>query len=365
MAGDNRTERATPRRRQKAREQGQVARSRELVASLATLTAVLVVAAQAAQFPWRWRALLSHDLDAGATGDLANSAPLSGSASLAILQGAGLVLGLSWMAALLGAVGQGGLVFAPAALEPRLSRLSPAAKVEQLFSLGSLGRLLKSLLPGLVIVLMAVAVLRRDWPILLRLPRLAAAGLIAFCLQRIFEIAWKSALALLLWSGADYLLERQKLERDLRMSRQELKEEYKETEGHPAIKSRIRRLQRQLRRRRMLEDVKRAAVVITNPDEFAVALEYNSLLPAPKVLAKGRNLFAQQIKQVARWQGVPLVENPPLAHALYRAVEVGQSIPPKLYAVVAGILAAIYRAEESARARARAQPSNAAAGGGG
>ena len=128
------------------------------------------------------------------------------------------------------------------------------------------------------------------------------------------------------------------------MSRQDLADEFKETEGNPAVKARIRRLQRQLRRRRMLEEVKRATVVITNPTEFAVALEYGPTMAAPVVLAKGRNLMAQQIKEVARWSGIPLVENPPLAHALYRAVEVGQSIPPKLYAVVAGILAAIYRA---------------------
>jgi len=360
MAGENRTERATPRRRQKAREQGQVARSRELVASVATLTAVLVLAAEVPQFALRWRALFTHDLEAGAGGDLGNGAALSASASLALVRAAGLTLAMSWMAALLAAVGQGGLVFAPAALEPRLSRLSPAARLEQLFSLSSLGRLLKSLLPGCAVIAVTIAVLRRDWAILLCLPRLSSAGVAWFCGQRIFEIAWKSALALLVWAIADYWMERQKLERELRMSRQELKEEYKETEGHPAIKARIRRLQRQLRRRRMLEDVKRAAVVITNPDEFAVALEYNSSLPAPKVVAKGRNLFAQQIKQVARWQGVPLVENPPLAHALYRAVEVGQSIPAKLYAVVAGILAAIYRAEQSART----QFANAAAGGG-
>lgn len=362
MAGENKTEQATPRRRQKAREQGQVVRSRELVASLATLTAVLAIAAQAPAFAGQWRALLRHDLDAAALGDLSNSAPLSAAASLVMLRSVGLVIGLSWLAALLGALGQGGLVFAPAALQPKLSRISPASRLQQLFSIASLGRLLKSLLPAAAVVLIALGVLRRDWPRLLSLPRLAIGGLAGFSLGRVFEIAWKSALVLLAWAGADYLIERYKLESDLRMSKQELKDEHKESEGHPAIKARIRRLQRQLRRRRMLEDVKRAAVVITNPDEFAIALEYNVALPAPQVVAKGRNLFAQQIKQIARWQGIPVVENPPLAHALYRAVEVGQSIPAKLYAVVAGVLAALYRAEESARARTQ-QVSAAARGG--
>ena len=147
------------------------------------------------------------------------------------------------------------------------------------------------------------------------------------------------------WSGIDYLLERRKFESDLRMSRQEMVDEFKETEGNPAVKARIRRLQRQVRRRRMLQDVERATVVITNPTEFAVALEFSPLLSAPVVVAKGRNLLAAEIKQVARWHGIPLVENPPLAHTLYRAVEIGQSIPPKLYQVVAEVLAAIYRVQ--------------------
>jgi len=227
--------------------------------------------------------------------------------------------------------------------------------MEQLFSLSSIGRLLKSLLPAAAVVWIAIAVLNRDWPILITLPRLAGGALTSFTLGRGFEVAWKSSLALLAWSGADYLIERQRLESQLRMSKQDVRDEYKEIEGHPAIKARIRRLQRQLRRRRMLEDAKRATVVITNPSEYAVALEYSAEMPAPKVVAKGLNLFAQQIKQVARWQGIPLVENPPLAHALYRAAEVGQTIPPKLYTVVAEILAAIYRAEERARSREAAR----------
>jgi flagellar biosynthetic protein FlhB len=132
------------------------------------------------------------------------------------------------------------------------------------------------------------------------------------------------------------------------MSKQNQKDEFKEMEGHPAIKQRIRRLQRQTRRRRMLKDVERAAVVITNPTEFAVALEYRMEMDAPIVVAKGRNLLAAQIQEIARRAGIPMIENPPLAHALYRAVEVGQAIPAKLYTVVAEILAAIWRAQTRA-----------------
>lgn len=347
MADGNKTEKPTPRRRQKAREQGQVVRSRELMAGVATITAVLMVAAQAPSFPGRWRAFFTHTLDASLREDFAGPSILS-SSGLMVVQATGLTLVLGWAAAMVAAVAQGGLVFAPAALKPELSRLSPGTRVKQLFSLSAMGRLLKSLIPVAVLAYLAVQVLVRDWGAVLGAGRLNVHAVAVLALGHVFAIAWKSSLVMLLWSGADYFIERQRLEGDLRMSRQELMEEYKETEGHPAIKARVRRLQRQMRRRRMLEEVKRASVVITNPTEFAVALEYRPGLAAPTVVAKGRNLMARQIKEIARWHGIPLVENIPLAHALYRAVEVGQCIPPKLYAVVAGVLAAIYRAQERA-----------------
>jgi len=361
MANGDRTEQATPRRKQKAREQGQLAHSRDLISGMAVATMVATLAVQVPAFAASWRALLQQSLDSYAQSDTAGVERLLVGAGGAVVRAAGLVAGLSWLAASLGALVQGGLVVAPAALAPNFSRLSPANRLQQLFSLPSLGRLLKSLLPGTAIVYLALSILVREWGSLLRLEQRPAAGIAHTLLVLAFEVAWKSALVLLLWSGADYFLERQKLAGDLRMSRQEVKDEYKETEGHPTVKARIRRLRAQVRRRRMLEQVKQAAVVITNPEEFAVALAYGTHMGAPTVVAKGRNRLARQIKDIARWQGIPVVENPPLAHALYRAVEVGQSIPPKLYAVVAAILAAIYRAQQRAE---RARAAQGSTGGG-
>jgi flagellar biosynthetic protein FlhB len=144
------------------------------------------------------------------------------------------------------------------------------------------------------------------------------------------------------------------------MSRQEMREEYKESEGNPQIRGRIRNLQRQARRRRVKADVSKAAVVITNPTHYAVALAFDfEVMDAPKVVAKGRNLLAEEIKEQARWAGVPILENPPLARSLYKAVEVGDSIPVELYAAVASILAFLYRqrVEEQMRVRrARTHP---------
>jgi flagellar biosynthetic protein FlhB len=156
----------------------------------------------------------------------------------------------------------------------------------------------------------------------------------------------------------DYVVEWRSWEQRLRMSKEDMRKEYKEMEGNPQIRSRIRSIQRQMRRRKLQADVSKASVVITNPTHYAVALEFNfETLQAPKVLAKGRNLMAERIKDEARWAGVPIIENPPLARSLFRSVEPGQSIPHDLYAAVAAILAFLYRqqVEEKMRASSREQ----------
>ncbi|MGO8985746.1 MAG: flagellar biosynthesis protein FlhB [Terriglobales bacterium] len=354
MAQDNQTEQATPRRRQRAREKGQVARSRDLIGAASGMAAIFVLFSLLSGFPLAWRGFFRDCLEGAISGDLRLEAlrPLFTHSELFIAIAAALALG--WVVALSSALAQGGLVFAPASLLPTASRMSPAAKLGQLFSITALRGLIKSLLPAAAVTWVAVACLRRDWPWLMSLSTRSASGMLGFAAGRIFEIAWKSALVLLVWSFLDYFFERQHLSSELKMSRQEMKDEYKDTEGNPVIKGRIRRLQRQLRRRRMLEDAKRASVVITNPTEYAIALEYRPEMSAPVVVAKGRNLLAAQIKEIARWENIPMVENPPLAHVLYRTVEVGHSIPAKLYAAIAEILAAIYRAEARALAAAAA-----------
>ena len=348
MADANKTEKPTPRRQKKAREQGQVARSRDLSSGMAFMGSVLCLGWIAARFPAAWHEFSARVLHEAASGNL-ETAPLLSWMTGSVLLLAAPVLAVAWMAAAGGALAQGGFVFAPAALKPQFSRLSPAARVQQLFSLPALSRFLRAILPVGAVACVAGSMLARDWPIVLHAARLQAATTVSLVLGRAYELAWKSALVLLAWAVLDVLLERQHLTGELRMTRQELKDDFKETEGNPLIKGRIRRLRRQTLRKRMLEDAKRASVVITNPNEFAVALEYKPAMAAPMVIAKGRNLLAQQIKQVARWHGIPMVENPPLAHALYRAAEIGQYVPPKLYRAVAAILAAIYRAEQRAQ----------------
>ena len=189
--------------------------------------------------------------------------------------------------------------------------------------------------------------------------------------QDVYGLLLAAAWLLFGWSAIDYLVEWQSRESRLKMSRQDLRDEYKETEGNPQIRGRIRNLQRQMRRRKVKNDVAHAAVVLTNPTHYAVALGFDfATMEAPKVMAKGRNLLAEEIKAEARWAGVPIIENPPLARSLYRSVEVGQPIPVDLYAAVAAILAWLYRQRvetelrerraREAAARARAQAANQA-----
>lgn len=348
MADANKTEQATPRRKKKAREQGQVARSRDLSSGLAFAAVTLCMGWGAGRFPLLWHDFFARVLNQAANGDMIVAPTTSWCAAL-LLSVTAPALALAWMAAAGGSLAQGGIVVAPAALVPQFSRLSPAARVKQLFSLPALSRLLRAVLPAALVAWLAAADFLRDWHAILHASRLTTRAIAGLILGRAFELAWKAALVLLAWAIVDFFLERQHLAGELRMTRQELKDDYKETEGNPLIKGRIRRLRRQTLRRRMLEDAKRASVVITNPNEFAIALEYKPAMAAPMIIAKGRNLLAQQIKQVARWHGIPMIENPPLAHALYRATEVGQYIPPKLYRAVAAILAAIQRAEQRAR----------------
>jgi flagellar biosynthetic protein FlhB len=175
-----------------------------------------------------------------------------------------------------------------------------------------------------------------------------------------FDLTVKTAWVMVAWSGLDYAIERMAWNKKLRMSKQEIRDELKETMGNPEVKGRIRRIQNAMRRRKVKADMSRASVVITNPTHYAVALEFSfeSML-APTVLVKGRNLHALRIREEAQWAGVPIVENPPLARSLYRSVEEGHSIPYELYAAVAGILAFLYRqqVEKAARDRKAAEES--------
>jgi flagellar biosynthesis protein FlhB len=349
MANSNKTEKPTPHRREKARKQGQVARSRDLSSALALAGAGLVMFWGGQSSIARWAGLFRGSLSLATSQPITMNTPLLLWTSAEVLRSIVPVLAASLVLAVAAGVAQGGMVFAGEALVPKFERLSPAKKLQQMFSIAGLSGLLKSLFPFAAILFVGAHTLQSHWNDLIGSCFLSLHSFLALLLAMVLEVGWKSGLILLAWSGIDYFLTWQKMESDLRMSRQDVRDDFKETEGSPETKARIRRIQRTLRRRQLLRATETATVVVTNPTHFAVALRYELEMEAPIVVSKGRDLLAQKIKEVARWRGIPVMENAPLAQALYKAVDVGQSIPTKLYTAVAEILVLVYQAEAQVR----------------
>ena len=353
------TEQATEQRKQKARQKGDIVRSRELLSSVSMLAGLLVLGVSSKQFLSGWAEVYARSLRLG-TGDV-QAAGLD-RAIVKILAPSllpiGAILAASFGAVLLAGIGQsGGVSIHGEALAFKLERLNPVANLGNIFSLRSVTRMAKSLLPAAVVVALGVKALKG---LILPMP-VMSVGRLPATLDACFSLAVDAAWVMVAWSALDYAMERRAWNQKLRMSKQEMRDEMKETQGNPQVKGRIRRIQNAMRRRKVKADIKRASVVITNPTHYAVALEFSfELMQAPTVLVKGRNLHALKIREEARWAGVPIVENPPLARSLFKSVEEGQSIPYELYSAVAGILAFLYRQQVEKAARERKAAEEAA-----
>jgi flagellar biosynthetic protein FlhB len=349
MADSNKTEEATPKRRNKAREQGQIARSRELpgVLALAAVAGTLTLMAPTAIT--HWTVLYRNTLYSAASGDIESNGPEIFWSAVEVMRWIVPTLMAGMLVSLLAGLAQGGLNFAPEALALKFDRFNPASRLGQIFSPMGLSNLLKSLLPFSAILWITGSVMLEHWESMVHASSLGLRLYSIFVGSMVFELTWKSGLVLVAWSGVDYFLTWKKIEGDLKMSKQEVREEYKETDGNPQIKSRIRQLQRAMRRKQSLKAAATATVVVTNPTHYAIALRYEMDMTAPLVVAKGKNLLAEKIKQLARDNGIMLVENRPLAQALYKSVEVGDAIPAKLYQAVAEILAMVFRAQAEVR----------------
>jgi flagellar biosynthesis protein FlhB len=354
MPGE-RTEQATQHRREKARQEGDILHSRELTAAAEMLAGVMALGVLGGRAMEAWHGAYPAFLSLGAPANWEPSrmeATLNAMRRLSMNVLAAPAIAMAAAAAAAAGVGMlqtGGLSFYAGAVGFKLERINPAANVKNLFSARAAARLGKSLVPAALLAVFAVQRIGRQMTV----PPFSTARL-ELLGSDIYGLLLAASWLLFGWALVDYAAEWRSRESRLRMSRDDLRDEYKETEGSPQIRSRIRGLQRQMRRRRVKADVSRAAVVLTNPTHYAVALGFDfGTMEAPKVLAKGRNLLAEEIKAEARWAGVPIVENPPLARSLYRSVEVGQAIPVELYAAVAAILAYLYRQRVEAEMKER------------
>jgi flagellar biosynthetic protein FlhB len=335
---EDRTEQATPRRREKAREEGQLARSRELVAMASTGGVLLVLWMAGSSVLRNIAGLMSRLLRLDYGRDATTVLRAAGTETMLIIMPfflSALVLGV------LTSVLQGGFVMKPLAFN--FGRLSPLAGMKNLFSVSAVPGMFKNLLKFVIGIGLLYSIVRGALTVLpataaMDLPEIQgiAAGLTGKAISYAFGLYFVLA-------ATDYGYERWKFERSIRMSKDEIKEEFRESEGDPRIKSKIKSLQREQARRRMMANVPKATVVITNPTHIAVALEYRKEdSGAPRVIAKGKGFVAEKIRELARKHGIPIVEDKPLARSLYK-VKVDAFIPADLYKAVAKILAYIYK----------------------
>ena len=347
---EDKTERASDKRLQDAREKGDVPRSRDLSGALVVLAGASVLLANSSQMYTHMHNIYAFGLSYSR--DALFSDRLPSRVLYQVLREVLAILTPVFAATLMAAVGAtvaiGGLNFSSEALVPKFERLDPIAGFGRLFALNGLIELAKSLLKVVFIGCAMVLLLRHDIPDVMATGSGSIGAGIGESLTLVAHAAMLFAVVLASIGGADVVWQRIDYGRRNRMTKQEVKDEHKDMEGSPQLKGRIRSMQMQIARRRMIQEVPKADVIVVNPTHFAVALRYDDArMRAPRVVAKGVDVIAQQIRLVAAAHNVPLVEAPPLARALYATTELGQEIPAALYVAVAQILAYVYQLKQA------------------
>lgn len=356
MAEDSaqeRTEQATPKRREDARRKGQVPRSRDLNSAAVTLAVGSALYLLGSQIAGRLSGMMQRgfSLSREQATDLSYLLPALGNAAGEGLRACAAVLAVAMLAALLAPMVLGGWNFSSQALAPQFKRLNPLEGIKRMFSIRALVELGKALAKFGVVALVAALVLWNEAPTLLALGREPLTQAIGHALTLAGQALLAITGGLLIIAGFDVPYQLWQHAKQLRMSRQEVREEHKESEGSPEVKSRIRQLQQQIASQRMMQEIPTADVVVTNPTHFAVALRYDEKrMRAPVVVAKGADLIAARIRELAAEHGVPLFEAPPLARALHRSVDIGAEVPSSLYVAVAQVLSYVFQLRVARRA---------------
>jgi flagellar biosynthetic protein FlhB len=342
-----RTEQPTARRLEKAREEGQVARSAELAAAAALVAGALLLGTTAGSAMGRAASeTLRRAVSAFSIGPLTTStvAPLLTQTVTGVL--------LAWLPFALGVASaavaiqlvqtRGALSWKP--VEPKLSNLSPLTGLKRIFGMDGIVNLLKSVLKLTALVLVTWSVFARHWNEMLALAQSGPEAAAAVLRELVLRLVLTTALAFFVVALVDYAFQWFKHQRQLRMTRDEVVREHRETDGDPMVKARMRSIARSLARKRMMQQVPTADVIVVNPTHIAVALRYApSESPAPMVVAMGERRIAERIRAIAEKAGIPIVENKPVARALLATAQVGRAIPAAMYVAVAEILAWVHR----------------------
>lgn len=346
MPLEDKSEPATQRRREDARNEGRVAQSNDLNAAIVMLTAIYVIRA-AGPFIMQ---LLSSIMQSSFTSSGSIDISINNISTLivdymgkTILVFIPIVISVA-VVGLVSGIMQIGMKIAIKSITPDFTRLDPMKGITKMFSMRSGVELVKSILKVTIVSVIVYTFLRDEFGYLPGLADTSFTSSVAYIADLCWRLLVKACMAIMVLSILDYIYQRYQHESSLKMTKQEVKEEYKRSEGDPKIKSMIKQRQSEMTRKRSLRDVATADVIVTNPTHIAVALKYNpEKMSAPTVVAKGQRLLAERIKSIAETAGVPIVENVPVARALYKNVEVGQQVPDDLYRAVAEILAYVYR----------------------
>lgn len=343
---EEKSEKPTPKKREDVREKGQVAKSRELTSVVVLLTGLFTLG------------ILGTYVYSGIQGIMKEmlSNPVLKEPAIndfmiyfknTIFSFIIIILPLLtavFIAAILSNIMQIGILFSGELLKPKLSKISPVKGLTRLFSIDSLMEFVKSLLKLAVTGITAYLCISKEMAGLFLLGELEVGSIFSYILATFYTIFLKCSLAMVILAVLDYAFQRWEFEKKIRMTKQEVKEEYKKSEGDPLIKSRIRSIQMEMARRRMMQAVPQADVIITNPTHLAVALKYDAAkMTAPQLTAKGAEKIAEKIREIARNHNIPVVENKELARSLYATVKIGREIPAALYRATAEVLAYVYK----------------------
>jgi flagellar biosynthetic protein FlhB len=347
MAGEDseKTEEATQSRREDFRKRGQVVHSKELASALLLLASAGSIFILSKFFFSEISEIFRHTLggdmvQAVRDGDLFTAMKMAGGKMFILIAP---VLGISFIISVGSTVVQTGFLNVEDALSPKLEKLNPIEGFQRIFSLRAVVEALKALLKLIFIGAVVLMILKSEVFQLPSVIQFTAQQLVSYLGDVTVRLLSGVGMAMMVLSAADYFFQKWDLDKKMMMTKQEVKEEHKQREGDPMIKARIRRVQRDMANRRMMDKVPKADVIVTNPTHIAIALKYDASLPAPQVIAKGADLIAEKIKEIARQNNIPIVENKPLARTIYKTLKLGQVIPRELFVAVAEVLSYVYR----------------------
>ncbi len=344
-SGQEKSEAPTQRRLQEARKKGDVAKSMEVPSAAVLLAGLLTLYYTSGYMLDRLGKMLAHFLANLHTIEIipGNMTALTREAIITTALILAPVMGAIIVVALLANYAQVGVLFTTEKLTPKLEKINPIKGFGNIFSKQTLASMVKSIAKLAIVGYVAYHEVEAALPGILPLMDQPPHQILVFMSRVAFRIFLKAALIIAVLAAIDYGFQRWQFMEKMKMTKQEIKDEAKQTEGDPHVKGRIRSIQMEMARRRMMAEVPKADVVITNPTRLAIALKYDGFtMAAPIVVAKGAGVIAQRIKEIAAEHGIPLVENKPLAQALYKAVDIDQAIPANLFQAVAEVLAYVF-----------------------